>query len=98
LDLLFNIMERDFTAEERLEILRAGDKLRTWSSLDDERLCVLCERILSGWQIEILCDQRGRYLLKCPTSGCGSFAAHWLYLGNATARLGDCQTRADLHC
>jgi hypothetical protein len=90
-------MQRDdLTAEERLKILRAGDKLRTWSSLDDERLCVLCERILSGWQIEILRDQRGRYLLKCPTSGCDSFAAHWLYLSNAADRLGDCQNRADL--
>jgi hypothetical protein len=76
-------MQRDdLTAEERLKILRAGDKLRTWSSLDDERRCVLCERILSGRQIEILRDQRGRYLLKCPTFGCDSFAAHWFYVGN----------------
>src|SRR5436190_7123275 len=46
-------MPRDFTPGERLEILRAGDKLRTWSSLDDERICMLCQRILNGWQIEI---------------------------------------------
>ena len=92
-------MQRDdLTAEERLKILRAGDKLRTWSSLDDERLCVLCERILSGRQIKISRDQRGRYLLKRPSSGCDSFAAHWLYVGNATDRLGDFQDRADLHC
>jgi hypothetical protein len=82
-------MQRDLTDQERLKILRAGDKLRTWSSLDDERLCVLCERILSGRQIEILRDQRGRYLLKCPTSGCDSFAAHWFYVGNATDWLGE---------
>ena len=90
-------MQRDdLTAEERLKILRAGDKLRTWSSLDDERLCVLCERRLSGRQIKISRDQRGRYLLKCPTSGCDSFAAHWFYVGNATDHPGDCQNRADL--
>src|SRR6266550_6723747 len=82
-------MQRDLTDQERLKILRAGDKLRTWSSLDDERLCVLCERILSGRQIEILRDQRGRYLLKCPTSGCDSFAAHWFYVGNATDYVGE---------
>lgn len=75
----FRIMQRDYTPEERLGILRAGDKVRTWSSLDDERLCVLCQRLLNGWQIEILRDQRGRYLLKCPTSDCASFAAHWLH-------------------
>ena len=92
-------MQRDdLTAEERLKILRAGDKLRSWSSLDDERLCVLCERILSGRQIEILRDQRGRYLLKCPTSDCDSFAAHWFYVGNATNGLGNCQNREGLHC
>ncbi|PYK71791.1 MAG: hypothetical protein DME44_06590 [Verrucomicrobia bacterium] len=91
-------MQRDLTAEERLKILRAGDKLRTWSSLDDERCCVLCERTLSGWQVEILRDQRSPYLLKCPMSGCGSFALHWFYLGNIADRLGDCQNRADLRC
>ena len=91
-------MPRDFTPGERLEILRAGDKLRTWSSLDDERRCVLCERTLSGWQVEVLRDQRGRHLLKCPTSGCGPFAVHWFYLGNTADRLGDCQNRADLRC
>jgi hypothetical protein len=88
-------MERDLTAEERLEILRAGDKLRSWSSLDDERRCVLCERILRGWQIRILRDQRGRYLLKCPTSDCGSFAAHWFYVGNGANRLSNFQNRAE---
>ena len=77
-------MPRDFTPEERLEILQAGDKLRTWSSLDDERFCILCERTISGWQIEILRDQRGRYLLKCPTPDCSSFAAHWRYIDNAS--------------
>ena len=76
----FRVMPRNFTPEERLEILRTGDKLRTWSSLDDERFCVVCERIFKGWQIEILRDQRGRYLLKCPTPDCGSWAAHWSYV------------------
>jgi hypothetical protein len=88
-------MQREIRAEERLDILRAGDKLRTWSSLDDERRCVLCQRTLSGWQVEILRDQRGRYVLKCPTSGCGSFAAHWFYVGNGPDRLGNCQSRTE---
>jgi hypothetical protein len=88
-------MQREIRAEERLEILRAGDKLRTWSSLDDERRCVLCRRTLSGWQVEILRDRRGRYLLKCPTSGCGSFAAHWFYVGNGADQLGNCQNRTE---
>ena len=77
-------MPRDFTPAERLDILRSADKLRTWSSLEDERLCILCERILNGWQIEILRDQRGRYLLKCPTPDCASFVAHRRDIGDAS--------------
>jgi hypothetical protein len=71
------------TPEQRLDILRAADTFRKWYSLDDKRACVVCERVFTGRQIEIERDQRGRYLLKCPTSGCPSFAAHWFFTGNA---------------
>jgi hypothetical protein len=76
-------MKRHLTVEERLDILRKADRLRKWNSLDDERVCVVCERIFSGRQIGIRRDQRGRYLLQCPTEGCPSFAAHWFYIGAA---------------
>jgi hypothetical protein len=79
------IMRKHLVPERRLDILRAGDGLRKWHSLDDKRVCILCERIFTGRQIDISCDQRGRYLLKCPTNGCASIAAHWFYLGNAAA-------------
>ena len=78
-------MQKHFTPEERLEILRKADRFRKWSSLDDERICVVCERIFSGRQIEIVRDQRGQHLLKCPTDGCPSFVAHWFYVGRAAA-------------
>lgn len=71
------------TLDQRLDILRAADTFRKWYSLDDKRACVLCDRTFTGRQIEIERDQRGRYLLKCPTSGCLSFAAHWFFNGNA---------------
>jgi hypothetical protein len=76
-------MPKDLSLEERLDILRAGDRLRKWRSLDDKRICLLCERVITGQQIEIWRDQRGRYLLKCPTDGCLAIAAHWFYIGNA---------------
>jgi hypothetical protein len=79
------IMPKHLSPEERLNILRAGDRLRKWRSLDDKRICLLCERVITGQQIEIWRDHRGRYLLKCPTNGCPAIAAHWFYVGNATA-------------
>lgn len=71
------------TVEQRLDILRAADSFRKWYSLDDKRVCVVCDRVITGRQIEIERDRRGRYLLKCPTSDCPSVAAHWFFHGNA---------------
>jgi hypothetical protein len=76
-------MQRHLTSEDKLDILRKADGLRKWESLDDQRVCVVCERIFSGRQIEIRRDQRGRYLLQCPTPECPSFAAHWFYVNKA---------------
>lgn len=76
-------MHKHLTPEERLDVLRKADRFRKWNSLDDERVCVVCERIFNGRQIEVRRDQRGRYLLQCPTDGCSSFVAHWFYAGAA---------------
>ena len=76
-------MPKHFTPEQRLEILRNGDGERKWYSLDDQRVCVVCDRIFTGRQVSIHRDQRGRYLLQCPTEGCPSYVAHWFYAGNA---------------
>jgi hypothetical protein len=78
-------MHKHLTAEQRLEILRKGDSERKWYSLDDKRVCVVCDRVLTGRQVEIHRDQRGRYLLRCPTEGCPSYVAHWFYVGNPAA-------------
>jgi hypothetical protein len=80
------VMKRHLTAEERLDVLRKADRLRKWNSLDDERVCVVCRRILSGRQIEIERDQHGRYRLHCPTEGCPSYVDHWFYVASAAAK------------
>jgi hypothetical protein len=56
-----------------------------WQSLDGKHICLLCERVITGQQIEIWHDHRGQYLRKCPTDGCPAIAAHWFYMGNAAA-------------
>lgn len=60
-------------------ILQSADSERKWTSLDDQRQCAVCQRIISGRQIDITRDQRGRYTLRCPTDGCTSTAHDWIY-------------------
>ena len=73
-------------ADERLSILRAADQIRGWSSVDDERCCVLCDRTFTGRQVEIGRRQNGRYDLHCPTPGCKSLPHQWVYPGNPLIR------------
>lgn len=75
---------KHFTSKERVDILRSGDCFRKWSSLDDERICIICRKVFTGRHIRVSCDQSGRYLLRCPTKGCPSFLAHWFYLDDVT--------------
>jgi hypothetical protein len=39
--------------DDRLSILRTGDRFRIWNSLDDQRVCNVCERKFKGRQVEI---------------------------------------------
>jgi hypothetical protein len=67
--------------EDRLSILRAEDQFRHWSSLDDQRFCILCERKFNGRQIEIQIFSNGKYQLHCPTEECNSGPHQWVYPG-----------------
>ena|SRR6266513_1671724 len=69
-------MSQKFNSQERLEILRGVDVQRHWSSLDEKRVCVICEKIITGRQIEI----RGgpdHYSLHCPTEDCPAAFSQW---------------------
>jgi hypothetical protein len=65
--------------DDRLSILRVGDRFRKWNSLDDQRVCSVCERKFKGRQIEIQRFSAGKYTLHCPTLGCRSAPHQWLY-------------------
>ena len=65
--------------DERLSILRAEDRLRTWRSLDDERLCIICKRKFNGRQVEIRRLGNRKYELHCPTEGCDAKPHLWIY-------------------
>jgi hypothetical protein len=64
---------------DRLSLLRVGDRFRKWNSLDDQRVCGVCERKFKGRQIEIRRLPGGRHKLYCPTLGCVSGPQQWLY-------------------
>jgi hypothetical protein len=65
--------------DDRLSILRAGDRFRRWNSLDDQRVCSVCERKFKARQVEIRRFPGGSYKLYCPTLGCPSGPHQWFY-------------------
>jgi hypothetical protein len=65
--------------DDRLSILRVGDPYRSWKSLDDQRVCVLCERKFKGRQVDIRRLPGGKFKLCCPTLGCTSTPHQWRY-------------------
>ena len=70
--------------EEKLAILQTADPRRKWYSLDDERVCILCDRTITGRQIEVTRDSAGAYSLRCPTQGCPSLPSDWFYHRNGS--------------
>src|SRR5436309_11018462 len=67
--------------EDRLDLLRYLDEFHYWHSLDDERRCKRCSRIITGRQIIVIERQgtRGRLRLQCPTVACISTPSDWVY-------------------
>lgn len=67
--------------DEKLEALRTCDPFRKWSSLDDKRVCILCEEVITGRQIAVAVHH-GKYKASCPTEHCHSSPHEWVYPGN----------------
>jgi hypothetical protein len=65
--------------DDRLSILRVGDPFRSWDSLDNQRVCVLCGRRFKGRQVDIRRLPGGKFKLCCPTLGCLSTPDQWRY-------------------
>jgi hypothetical protein len=63
--------------EEKLDLLRYLDEFHFWHSLDDRRLCKRCQKQITGRQIEVMKGSGLR--LQCPTEGCESTSAEWIY-------------------
>jgi hypothetical protein len=67
--------------DDKLAVLQASDAHRKWYSLDDRRVCILCEKLINGRMIDIWQDHDGTYRLHCPTPGCSGTTRDWFYCG-----------------
>jgi len=74
---------RHVPLDEKLAALQRADPQRKWSSLDDHRVCALCEKAITGRMVDIWQDERGDYHLHCPTPGCSGSLSDWLYRGGS---------------
>jgi hypothetical protein len=77
-------MTSQLLPDEKLALLQSTDLRRKWHSLDDQRVCVLCDRTITGRQIEVAPEPGGGYSVHCPTPGCPSVPSDWFYQGNAS--------------
>jgi hypothetical protein len=75
-------MDSNLSPEQKLALLQTLDTRRKWHSLDDQRVCVLCDRAITGRAIRFIRDRAGGFAVHCPTEGCPSVPGDWFYHGN----------------
>ena len=65
---------------DKLSLLRRLDQFRRWHSLDDKRYCLVCEKIITGHQIQVAGGTRGNGALRlsCPSERCNSIPMDWV--------------------
>ena len=65
---------------DKLDALRRLDQFREWRSLDDQRFCLVCGRIITGQKILVAGGTRGNgpQRLSCPTERCNSIPMDWV--------------------
>ena len=82
---------------DRLDVLRRLDQFREWHSLDDKRFCLVCSKIINGWQIQIAGGTRGNgpLRLSCPTERCNSIPMDWVLPTDELVALAETATAED---
>jgi len=65
---------------DKLDALRRLDQFREWRSLDDQRFCLVCGKIITGRKIQVAGGTRGDgpQRLSCPTERCNSIPMDWV--------------------
>jgi hypothetical protein len=65
----------------RLRLLRQHDRTRTWNSVREKRICMLCGCEFEGVQIR-LSVRAGKPVFGCPEPGCRGSLPHFAACGN----------------
>jgi hypothetical protein len=70
----------ELSDEEKLRTLQRLDQCRQWRSLDEKRYCFVCGEIITGREIQVIRDTRGKrsQRLACPTKDCNSIPMEWV--------------------
>jgi hypothetical protein len=70
--------------EEKLAILRRLDQFRQWRSLDEKRYCLVCGKIITGREIQVIMGARENRSLStvCPTKYCDAMPIEWVWPTN----------------
>ena len=65
---------------DKLDALRQLDQFRQWRSLDEKRFCLVCAKIITGRQIQVVGGTLGNgpLRLSCPTGRCNSIPMDWV--------------------
>jgi len=66
--------------EEKLETLQRLDQFRQWHSLDEKRYCLVCGKIITGREIQVIWGTRGNGPLRivCSTERCNAIPMDWV--------------------
>jgi hypothetical protein len=64
--------------DQKLEALRRLDQFRQWRALDERRYCLVCGKVITGRQIQVVGGTLGPMKLSCPTEGCNSIPMDWV--------------------
>ncbi len=66
--------------EDKLETLQRLDQFRQWHSLDEKRYCLLCGKIITGREIQVIGGTHGNGPLRiiCPTEECNAIPMDWV--------------------
>ena len=65
--------------EEKLDVLQRLDQFRLWHSLDEKRYCLVCGKIISGREIQVVRNASENEPLRivCPTTHCDARPVEW---------------------
>jgi hypothetical protein len=66
--------------EEKLDALGRLDHFRQWHSLDQKRYCLVCGKMITGREIQVIESARGEAPLRmvCPTQHCDAMPIEWV--------------------